>query len=223
MQLPLDLSLIASRCKNSYYAPRRFSAVQLAYSEPRCRILIFRKLPSSKKYKILHVLTHDCVLLADTGRLVGTGTSGPVAARIALLRVQRQLYVDAGIKIHIKNFSVINQESSYISHTPSSTPILKYIRCRRWAHSVFTPHSTARCLQTSTVRQHISTRNRSSDLHGVQLENQFVVVSRKYSPTCKYVFFSALTCTSQYIHTTLLTSGGVWCVFAEIYGTGKAK
>ena len=30
----LDLRLIASRCKNSYYAPRRFSAVQLASVNP---------------------------------------------------------------------------------------------------------------------------------------------------------------------------------------------
>ena len=49
--LPLDLHRIAARCRNSYYAPKKFSAVQLAYSEPRCRVLIFH-----------------------TGRLVGTGT-----------------------------------------------------------------------------------------------------------------------------------------------------
>ena len=41
--LPLDLHRIAACCKNAYYAPRRFSAVQLAYSEPRCRVLVFRK------------------------------------------------------------------------------------------------------------------------------------------------------------------------------------
>lgn len=48
--LPLDLHWIATRCKNSYYAPKRFSAVQLAYAEPRCRVLVFH-----------------------TGRMVGTG------------------------------------------------------------------------------------------------------------------------------------------------------
>ena len=67
LSLPLNLSKIASCCKGSYYAPRRFAvcfrnfqapfnmesdyacfvfcatkAVQLAYSEPRCRVLIFR-------------------------------------------------------------------------------------------------------------------------------------------------------------------------------------
>ena len=47
---PLDLRLIASRCKGAFYAPTRFAAVQLAFSQPRSRILIFH-----------------------TGRLVGTG------------------------------------------------------------------------------------------------------------------------------------------------------
>lgn len=41
--LPLDLHRIAARCRNSYFAPKRFSAVQLAYNEPRCRVLVFRK------------------------------------------------------------------------------------------------------------------------------------------------------------------------------------
>ena len=53
--LPLDLANIAARCKGSFYAPRRFAAVQLAYSNPRCRVLVFH-----------------------TGRLVGTGTGGAV-------------------------------------------------------------------------------------------------------------------------------------------------
>lgn len=41
--LPLDLHRIAARCRNSYFAPKRFSAVQLAYAEPRCRVLVFRE------------------------------------------------------------------------------------------------------------------------------------------------------------------------------------
>ena len=40
--LPLNLTQIASRCTGSFYAPRRFAAVQLAYHNPRCRVLIFR-------------------------------------------------------------------------------------------------------------------------------------------------------------------------------------
>ena len=43
LKLPLDLQMIASRCSSSFYAPRRFAAVQLAYSNPRCRVLIFRQ------------------------------------------------------------------------------------------------------------------------------------------------------------------------------------
>lgn len=56
--LPLDLHMIAARCKNAFYAPRRFSAVQLAYSNPRCRCLVFH-----------------------TGRLVGTGAHAPHVPR----------------------------------------------------------------------------------------------------------------------------------------------
>ena len=40
--LPLDLQAIASRCTGAFYAPRRFAAVQLAYTCPRARVLIFR-------------------------------------------------------------------------------------------------------------------------------------------------------------------------------------
>jgi len=84
--LPLDLHLISALCRNAFYAPKKFSAVQLAYSEPRCRVLVFH-----------------------TGRMVGTGTNGPMAARLALMRAQRQLYQDAGVHIQMRNFAVINQ------------------------------------------------------------------------------------------------------------------
>ena len=50
--LPLDVRTIASRCRGAFYAPSRFAAVQLAFSQPRSRILIFH-----------------------TGHLVGTGAS----------------------------------------------------------------------------------------------------------------------------------------------------
>lgn len=83
--LPLNLKEIASRCKGAFYAPRRFAAVQLAFSNPRSRVLVFH-----------------------TGRLVGTGTSGSMAARLAIARTQRQLAVEAGVHLHIRNFSVIN-------------------------------------------------------------------------------------------------------------------
>ena len=64
----------------------RFAAVQLAFDSPRCRVLIFH-----------------------TGRLVGTGCSGPMAARLSIMRAARQLAVEAGVHIHVRNFSVINQ------------------------------------------------------------------------------------------------------------------
>lgn len=84
--LPLNLHSIASRCTNAYYAPRRFAAVQLAFSNPRCRVLVFH-----------------------TGRLVGTGCSGPMQARMAILKAARQLAVEANLHVHIRKFSVINQ------------------------------------------------------------------------------------------------------------------
>lgn len=85
-KLPLDLNLIASRCTGAYFAPKRFSAVQLAYTNPRARVLIFH-----------------------TGRLVGTGTSGAMAARLAISRAQCQLAEQAGVHLFTKNFAVINQ------------------------------------------------------------------------------------------------------------------
>lgn len=84
--LPLDLSAIATRCRGAYYAPRRFSAVQLAFTQPRCRVLVFH-----------------------TGRVVGTGCAGEHEARVALLRAQRSLREDAGIYVTMSAFAVINQ------------------------------------------------------------------------------------------------------------------
>ena len=86
LTLPLDLHAIAARCTNAYYAPKRFAAVQVAFDNPRCRVLVFH-----------------------TGRLVGTGCSGPMQARMAILKAARQLAVEAGVFVHIRKFSVINQ------------------------------------------------------------------------------------------------------------------
>ena len=85
LKLPLNLEHIAARCSSAYYAPKRFAAVQLAYSEPRCRVLVFH-----------------------TGRLVGTGCSGSMAARLAIAKAQRQLAVEANVHLHVRNFAVIN-------------------------------------------------------------------------------------------------------------------
>lgn len=84
--LPLDLFAIAARSSNSYFAPKRFAAVQLAFSNPRCRVLIFH-----------------------TGRIVGTGCDSPGAARLSIVRAQRHLLLEAGVKLHIRRFTIINQ------------------------------------------------------------------------------------------------------------------
>ena len=84
-QLPLDLQRIAVRCPGAYYSPNRFRAVQIAFSDPRCRVLVFH-----------------------TGKLVGTGTSGVDSSRLALLMTQAHLRRHAGVHITLENFSVIN-------------------------------------------------------------------------------------------------------------------
>ena len=67
--LPLDVRLIASRCRGAFYAPSRFAAVQLAFSQPRSRILIFH-----------------------TGHFVGTGAnSASNTARASLTSVRPQV------------------------------------------------------------------------------------------------------------------------------------
>lgn len=86
LKLPLNLHAIGARCSNAYFAPKRFAAVQLAFSNPRCRVLIFH-----------------------TGRLVGTGCSGPMAARLSIMKAARQLAIEADVHVVIRKFQVINQ------------------------------------------------------------------------------------------------------------------
>lgn len=74
---PLDLAKIAAKCNGAYFAPKRFAAVQLAYTNPRCRILVFH-----------------------TGRLVGTGCCSAMSARLAISRAQRQLSDEARPPAH---------------------------------------------------------------------------------------------------------------------------
>jgi TATA-box binding protein (TBP) (component of TFIID and TFIIIB) len=115
--LPLDLHTIAARCTNAYYAPRRFAAVQLAFSNPRCRVLIFREPRATSNHARTRTRTRKrtrgsqhhpfpTLLLADTGRLVGTGCSGPMQARMAILKAARQLAIEANVHVHIRKFSV---------------------------------------------------------------------------------------------------------------------
>ena len=61
---------------------------------------------------------------------MGTGCAGPVAARLALLRAQRQLYTDADVHIHLRNFNVINEaRCSLASHTLYHPLIVVLILC----------------------------------------------------------------------------------------------
>lgn len=44
--LPFNLKAIAVKCRNAvYFAPRRFTAIQLAFDSPRSRVLLFRESP----------------------------------------------------------------------------------------------------------------------------------------------------------------------------------
>ena len=65
--LPLDVRTIASRCSGAFYAPSRFAAVQLAFSQPRSRILIFRAPHALPSFSVLApplapALTHSLPL-----------------------------------------------------------------------------------------------------------------------------------------------------------------
>lgn len=88
--LPLDLHHIASRCSNAFYSPKRFAAVQLAFDVPRSRVLLFH-----------------------TGRIVGTGCSGVMEARLSVARAVRQMTVQAGVHVYLRNFQIINQVHAY--------------------------------------------------------------------------------------------------------------
>ena len=75
VKLPLDLHHIGARCSNAYFAPRRFSAVQLAFDLERCRVLVFRAPSTFWNHR---TRTQTPTILprfarTDTGRLVGTG------------------------------------------------------------------------------------------------------------------------------------------------------
>ena len=87
---------------------------------------VARRWPDAENGRLVGtgMLTRDCTLpctfTADLSRcvFVGTGTSGPMAARLALLRAQRQLYQDAGVHIHVRNFSVrANLECHFLVHS----------------------------------------------------------------------------------------------------------
>lgn len=84
--LPLDLHAIAARCNGAYFWPVRFCPVQIAFhEEPRTRILIFH-----------------------TGKIVGTGSKGPMSARLAVMMTLRKLADEANIHLRVSSFEVKN-------------------------------------------------------------------------------------------------------------------
>lgn len=88
--LPFNLRAIAMRCRGAvYFAPRRFTAVQLAFDEPRSRILLFH-----------------------TGRVVGTGCNNPTAAKLAVVRALKAMSTEAHVHVAVRRFAVINQVCS---------------------------------------------------------------------------------------------------------------
>ena len=147
LALPLDLHSIAARCTNAYYAPRRFAAVQLAFNNQRCRVLIFREQQATAghahrppepgqllTFAVALVGRHRatrghrsallrCSVRARLGGRVGglsfsapvaarcthPGCSGPMQARVAILKAVRQLAVEANVHVHVRKFAVINQ------------------------------------------------------------------------------------------------------------------
>ena len=221
LTLPLDLHAIGARCTNAYYAPKRFAAVQLAFSNPRCRVLVFH-----------------------TGRLVGTGArfgphthtpaspprapflysclhctgcSGPMAARMAILKAARQLAVEAKVYVHIRKFSVINQvrvragAGAGGAGGGNGSPGLPGLQFQifethlyRSARSRSTPSSAATPLPPRTRRRRTTIARRLWALRGVPEGSPSAVV--RSWPITRPASFAHGACTC-----------------AEIYSTGKAN
>ena len=126
-KLPLNLHCIASQCSNSFFAPRRFAAIQLAFSTPRSRVLSFRAPPNPLRSASA---SYPPRLVADTGRIVGTGCDSPQAARLAVARAQRQVCYESGVLLRLRNFAV-NQP---LRSTASSHPAYLTTRLRVAGH-----------------------------------------------------------------------------------------
>ncbi len=55
---------------------------------------------------------------------LATGCSGPMAARMAILKAARQLAVEANVHVHIRKFQVINQARTRPTRIAIITPLL---------------------------------------------------------------------------------------------------
>lgn len=102
--LPLDLFWIAKCCDGTYYAPHKFAAVQAGILNPKSRILIFH-----------------------TGRIVQTGTTSVIAARVAIMLTLKMLADRAGLHLRATNFKVINIVGAVALNT--------LFNCEKFAHS----------------------------------------------------------------------------------------
>lgn len=108
--LPLDLAHIATHCTGAYFAPRRFAAVQLAtHKRPRARVLVFRTPSPLERARLRrYFLMVASPASADTGRIVGTGTTGAVSARLAVMQAVSRLAKEANIHLRVTSFEVKN-------------------------------------------------------------------------------------------------------------------
>lgn len=74
------------------------------------------------KHPVLDPQPQPLALLGtDTGRLVGTGSDNPAAAKLAILKAVKIIQKEAGVSIAIRRFSVINQvhRDTCIQHPPN--------------------------------------------------------------------------------------------------------
>jgi len=109
--LPFNLREIARRVDGAiYFAPRRFTAVQLAFDQPRSRTLLFHTgrivgtgwfVPSNHR--------HASSARLSVYNIDLPGTNGPQAARLAVARAIHAIATQADVHIGIRRFSVINQ------------------------------------------------------------------------------------------------------------------
>ena len=140
--LPFNLRAIAMRCRGAvYFAPRRFTAVQLAFDEPRSRILLFRECkhhtPTPRQTRNTHTLQRNPEsLFADTGRVVGTGCNNPTAAKLAVIRALKAISTEAHVHVAVRRFAVINQVCSLelFMHF-ALAPLMIACLLHRWAPS----------------------------------------------------------------------------------------
>ena len=193
-ELPFDLRKIAVKCKNAvYFAPRRFTAVQLAFDEPRSRVLLFRarsvcflntqrhprgRLCSSRFVPRVCTQTLDGwsapvrhqppPLLRSTPALTrharspaSAGCAGPVAAKLAVVRALKAISEDAGVRIGVRRFSVINQVFLLLAlPTPRKPPKTCLSTCCRSALSPWEPSSTVTRSPTRIRRTATTTKTR---------------------------------------------------------------